>query len=137
MDTARNKYVDKFCKQLSDFVNKLDEQYPEINDIAILNTIIQGILMANQKDFLIGEYKKFVYPYKKLVDTKDEDALLNSDLSGVLEHIKKDEIEEGKIKIEYFKGIFKSPRTTMDTKKACWEYLTLLNKLIEKISSFD
>lgn len=129
------KLINGFCNKLSEFVDKLDNQYPDIDDIGILNTAIQALLLANQKEMLVNEYKKFVYPHKDLIEQKDENALLNNDLRNVLENIEEEEVDKGQIKIEYFKGVFQSPRTSIQTKESAWEYLNLLNKIITKLNT--
>lgn len=132
-NVKRRKALDQFYKKLEEFVGKLSVQYKEIEDLAILHTAIQAaeILGVSGKRTLLEQYKTFVYPYKSIILTKDEKKLLDDNMAPVINNIENKDVDEAKVKIDYFKNVFRSPRTTEETKLSAWNYLELLTNLLE------
>lgn len=128
----QSKFVPMFMTQLTTFIKKLSERFPEESDISNLHTIVD-ILKSTQTVFIIKNYYKYVYVYKEKINTKDENFMMNDNY----EHLVNDELAVDKnelsFKIDYFKHLFQK-KIDNETKENIWSYLILLNKLIDKIN---
>lgn len=129
---SHSKFVPVFMTQLTTFIKKLSERFPEEVDISNLHTIVD-MLKSTQTVFIIRNYHKYVYVYKEKINAKDENFMMNDNY----EHLVNDElnVDKGELsfKIDYFKHLFQK-KIDNETKENIWSYLILLNKLIDKIN---
>lgn len=134
---ASRKYIEMFLKQLDEFLDKLEARFPEEKDIQFLQTVV-AIAQTSCPEEIIKQYHRYVFPYKKSIENRDENFLLSQQYSLLISDLEERDgvnTQHTCLKIDYFKNLFKSERVDKDTKNAIWEYLRVLNKIIEKIIS--
>lgn len=129
----QSKFVPIFMTQLTTFIKKLNDRFPEESDISNLYTIVD-ILKTTQTVFIIKNYHKYVYVYKDKINAKDENFMINDNYQHLVDDneiaVDKNELS---FKIDYFKHLFQK-KIDNETKENIWSYLILLNRLIDKIN---
>ena len=121
--------LNRFNKQLLDFLTELKEIFPEIKKINYYINSIELILKINPKK-IPQNFGKNVYQYKNKIFNEDIAFFLESN------EFKNDmELKGSNIfsEVIFYKDIWKNELSDT-TKKAIWRYLKILIKLYEKIS---
>lgn len=130
MFTNRSVYIPIFLRKVCEFVDKLEDRFPNESDIGYLKTAID-IAKKAHPELVVKSYIIYVYKYKEQIKLRDEEFLLTEKYNEVASTAENQ--TEAYLKIDHFKKLFKSESMDEVTKKSIWAYLDLLNKIIIKI----
>ena len=118
--------IKAFNNQIQNFTNVLSERFPDLADLKIASNGLSTLCKFNIKK-PIELFTQYVYKYRQIIMDRNEDGLLNMDLTNGLD---KDEVD-------YASNIIKIMRDnwlqiTDEEKDNIWKYLQVLMKLIDK-----
>lgn len=118
--------IKAFNNQIQNFTNVLSERFPDLADLKIASNGLSTLCKFNIKK-PIELFTQYVYKYRQIIMDRNEDGLLNMDLTNGLD---KDEVD-------YASNIIKIMRDnwvqiTDEEKENIWKYLQVLMKLIDK-----
>ena len=125
MEITNMSIIKAFNKILLNFIEELENKYPEETDISIYKNSV--ILLDKTNPKLISNYYKiYVYIYKDYIDEKNESFFLNNDFNEETGGSEWCFVRGMRLK-KYWKDL------SDKSKDAVWEYFLTLNKLVENI----
>jgi len=117
--------IKAFNKILLNFIEELENKYPEETDISIYKNSVILLDKTNPK-LIPNYYKIYVYIYKDYIDKKNESFFLNNDFNEETGGSEWCFVRGMRLK-KYWKDL------SDKSKDAVWEYFLTLNKLVENI----
>lgn len=125
MEITNMSIIKAFNKILLNFIEELENKYPEETDISIYKNSVILLDKTNPK-LIPNYYKIYVYIYKDYIDKKNESFFLNNDFNEETGGSEWCFVRGMRLK-KYWKDL------SDKSKDAVWEYFLTLNKLVENI----
>ena len=115
-----------FNNQLLNLMNELHKLYPNDHDIATKKTALEFIKKTNPR-LLANGFKKYVYPYKQKIISKDEDFFLKNSYDKEVDTTRADYVKTIMNLKNYWSEISDKNRDVI------WLYFQVMIKIIEKM----
>ena len=117
--------LNAFVNQTINFLEDLENVFPENNDIKIYKKILLFTKSTNPR-LILDSFNLYVYPFYDKIIKKDESFFIELDYDE-----KQGGSQDSMLKAIEIKELWKL--MSEHSKKACWNYFTVLIKLSEQL----